>query len=169
MQQGAQVRFNTVTGMRFKATVDTAAVDEYIAQGYTVTMGTLISPADIIGSFDALTFEADENNYLDVVTTGYFNEETGTIAGSISNIKEANYGRDFVGRGYATITKDGKSVTFYNDYYEGAVANNTRSLKFVSQAVIDDGSVSNYSEDQQQLINLWAAAADWSKPTAETE
>lgn len=172
---GASIRLNEKNGIRFYSDVDFDKVAQLEAAGYTVQLGTIIAPKDVVYSdayqiYNDLTTEIDHVVVPFDTTKGLYEEGNFEgVVGSIVEIKEANYGRDFVGRGYATITKDGKSVTFYNDYYEGAVANNTRSLKFVSQAVIDDGSVSNYSEDQQQLINLWAAAADWSKPTAEAE
>ncbi len=156
MIAGAGVRFNEVTGMRYKATVDTQDVAYYEAQGYTVTMGTLIAPADKFASYEDLTFEADANNYLDVVTTGYFNEETGTIAGSISNIKEANYGRNFIARSYVKLEKDGETYVSY------AVANdNTRSIKTLANAVLDDDTMVPENEAQLDLLNKWAAASDW--------
>ncbi len=155
MVQGASVRFNEVTGMRYKATVNTEDVAYYEAEGYTVTMGTLIAPADKL-TYETLTFQADANNFLDVVTTGYFNEETGTIAGSISNIKEANYGRNFIARSYVKLTKDGETYVSY------ATANdNTRSIKTLANAVLDDDTMIPENEAQLELLNKWAAASDW--------
>ncbi len=156
MVQGASVRFNEVTGMRYKATVNTEDVAYYEGKGYTVTMGTLIAPADKFASYEELTFQADANNFLDVVTTGYFNEETGTIAGSISNIKEANYGRNFIARAYVKLTKDGETYVSY------ATANdNTRSIKALANAVLDDDTMIPENEAQIELLNKWAAASDW--------
>lgn len=166
---GASIRLNEKNGIRFYSDVDFDKVAQLEAAGYTVQLGTIIAPKDVVYNddyslYNDFTTEIDHVVVPFDTTKGLYKEGNFEgVVGSIVEIKEANYGRNFVGRGYATITKDGKSVTFYSDYYEGAVANNTRSLKYVSQATIDAGSISNYSEEQQQLINLWAAAADWSK------
>ena len=153
MVQGAQVRFNEVTGMRYKATVDTAAVDEYIALGYTVTMGTLIAPADFYDNYTDLTFDTTQS-YLDVVTGGYYNNIEGTIAGSIAEIKEKNYGRNFIARSYVKLAKDGIETVCY-----ATENDNTRSIKYLAQAIINDGNYAN--ESQLAWLNKWAAAADW--------
>ena len=158
MVEGAQLRFNEVIGMRYRATVDAAAVAAYEAEGYDVEMGTLISPADIIGSFDALTFEADENNYIDVVTDGYYATSENEIAGSIVNIKETNIGRNYIARSYVKLTaKDGSVYVSY-----ATETDNTRSVKFLANAVIDDDALP-VNTAQVALIEKWAAAADWKK------
>ena len=156
MVEGAQLRFNEFIGMRYRATVDAAAVAAYEAEGYDVEMGTLISPADIIGSFDALTFEAGEDNYLNVVTTGYYATSENEIAGSIVNIKETNVGRNYIARSYVKLTaKDGSVYVSY-----ATENDNTRSVKFLAKAVIDDDALPANTA-QVALIKKWAVAADF--------
>ncbi len=158
MVEGAQLRFNEFIGMRYRATVDAAAVAAYEAEGYDVEMGTLISPADIIGSFDALTFEADANNYINVVTTGYYATSENEIAGSIVNIKETNVGRNYIARSYVKLTaKDGSVYVSY-----ATENDNTRSVKFLAKAVIDNDALP-VNTAQVALIEKWAVAADWKK------
>ncbi len=173
MLLGASIRLNEVNGIRFYSNVDFDKVAELEAAGYTVQLGTIIAPKDIVFN-DTYKINNDFTTEIDNVVVPFdtskgLYEEVGFkgVVGSIVKIKEANYGRNFVGRGYATITKDGKSITFYSNYYDGDASNNTRSLKSVSQVIIDNGSISNYSEEHQQLINTWASAADWSKPVVE--
>ncbi|MBQ4156170.1 MAG: hypothetical protein IJD90_05140, partial [Clostridia bacterium] len=140
-----------------------------------VDLGTVIAPKDVVYSddyqiYNDFTTEIDHVKIPYDRSKGLYTEgDFEGIVGSIVNIKEANYGRNFVGRGYVTITKDGKSLTFFSDYYDSDIANNTRSLKFVSQAVIDSGNIVDYPEDIQELINTWASAADWSEPVSEAE
>ena len=155
MVQGAGVRFNEVTGMRSKATVNTDDVAYYEGKGYTVTMGTLIAPADKL-TYETLTFQADANNFLDVVTTGYFDEDMGTIAGSISNIKEANYGRNFIARSYVKLTKDGETTTIYSE------APSTRSIKYIANACKNDTTFyESLDEEYKAKVDVWAAAHDF--------
>ena len=120
-------------------------------------MGTLIAPADKFASYEGLTFDADDNNYLDVVTTGYFDEEKGTIAGSIVNIKETNVGRNYIARSYVKLTKDGETYVSY-----ATENDNTRSVKFLAKAVIDNDALPANTA-QVALIEKWAVAADWKK------
>ena len=155
MVEGAALRFNEVIGMRYKATVNTEDVAYYEGKDYTVTMGTLIAPADKFASYEELTFQADANKFLDVVTTGYFDEDKGTIAGSIVNIKETNVGRNFIARSYVKLTKDGETYVSYANNND-----NTRSIKFLANAVIDNDALP-VNTAQVALIEKWAAAADW--------
>lgn len=175
MLLGASIRLNEKNGIRFYSDVDFDKVAQLEAAGYTVQLGTIIAPKDIVFN-DTYQINNDFTTEIENVVVpfdtskGLYEEgDFKGVVGSIVEIKEANYGRGFVGRGYATITKDGKSITFYSDYYAGDASNNTRSLKSVSQVIIDNGSISNYPEEQQQLINTWASAADWSKPVVEAE
>jgi hypothetical protein len=102
-----------------------------------------------------LTFDTTES-YLDVVTGGYYNNIEGTIAGSIAEIREKNYGRNFIARSYVKLAKDGIETVCY-----ATENDNSRSIKYLAQAVINDGSYAN--EAQLAWLNKWAAAADFKK------
>ncbi len=154
MVSGAQVRFNEVTGLRYRAQVDKAAIDNYKADGYTVTMGTLIAPADYYESYTDMTLDTDKT-ILNVVTTGYYSEDNGIIAGTIAKIKETNWGRDFIARAYVKLEKDGEVFVCYADDND-----NTRSLKQVSISALEDDTVT-HTQEQLDLLDKWSKAQDY--------
>lgn len=154
MISGAQARFNQVNGLRFRAQVDKAAIENFVANGYTVTMGTLIAPADYYASYTDMTLDTDKT-ILNVVTTGYYNEENGTIAGSIGKIKTDNIGRNFIARAYVKLEKDGEVFVSYADDND-----NTRSLKQVSISALADDTA-DYTQEQLDQLDTWSKANDW--------
>lgn len=154
MVEGAQVRFNQVNGLRFRANVDKAALQNFVANGYTVTMGTLIAPADYYASYTDMTLDTDKR-ILNVVTTSFYNEEAGTIAGSIGKIKDENIGRNFIARAYVMVEKDGETLVFYADDND-----NTRSLKQVSISALEDDTA-DYTQEQKDFLDTWSKANDW--------
>lgn len=154
MVEGAGVRFNQVNGLRFRANVDKAALQNFVANGYTVTMGTLIAPADYYASYTDMTLDTDKK-ILNVVTTSFYNEEAGTIAGSIGKIKDENIGRNFIARAYVMVEKDGETLVFYADDND-----NTRSLKQVSISALEDDTA-DYTQEQRDFLDTWSKANDW--------
>ena len=168
MENGASIRLGSVNGIRFYTTVDTAKIAELKAAGATVEMGTLIAPKDLIGDSE-LTFNLDAGKYVDVAykASEYYTEGNFTgIVGSIVNIKEANtaysaengnIAREFVGRGYVKVTKDGKTTITYADYSDGNISNNSRSLAYVSYKLVQNTEIFNqYSKDIQEKVEKWA-------------
>lgn len=170
MADGAAMRLNKVTGIRYYTNVDSAKIESAMADGYEVEMGTLIAPADKIGE-NGLTFEdMDAANYLDVKYTAkdedgkfvYFEEDGfAGIVGSIANIKDSNANRKFVGRGYVKYTKDGVTETVYADYSNGDVANNTRTISGIATTVKANSTYfDSLTEAQQATVNYWAEKAE---------
>lgn len=168
MQEGASIRLNVVNGIRFYTNVDASVVEAIKTAGATVTMGTLITPADLLGDKD-LTLDCGVSlaNVVYAANLGGSWNDKGFV-GSIVNIKESNtynaqtgnLNRPFVGRGYITVTLGETTKTIYADYYGGDVANNTRSVSFVANAFKNDSS-SNYSSlvaEIKALIDRWASA-----------
>lgn len=157
MKAGASIRLNNQNGIRFYTTVDTEKLAELKAvEGNTVELGTLIAPADLVT--DELTHEIGEANFIDVkyVADEYYEENT--FVGSIVEIKEANYGRAFIGRGYVKVTDANGEVT----YYYATQDDNSRSLKVVANALKNDSKNTALYEANKDLVDTWAAAADWS-------
>ena len=110
-------------------------------------MGTLIAPL----TYGELTLDSGAIN---VVTPGYFFETPGVIAGSIVSIKDKNITRDFIARGYVTLTKDEVSTTYY-----ASQPNEGRSLKTVAAACVEDISFFNMLNDaQKEQVTAWANA-----------
>ena len=148
MKKGAAIRLNDGGGLRFYTTVDAEKLDSLIAGGATVEMGTLIAPADLLGT-EELTLETDVSKRIIVpydYNMGYF-EDGNTFIGSIIGIKEGNteyntvsgnISRNYIGRGYVTVTKGNDSYTSYAEYYQSDVSNNTRSVKRISISLKND-------------------------------
>ena len=162
MNYGASIRLNNKNGIRFYTSVDQERIAELQASGATVELGTIIAPADLIsGEF---THE-DENidvKYVAENSDGSFKYYQGIngwsgVVGSIVNVKDTNISRSFVARGYVKVTDGDNSYTYYADYYDGNMTNNTRSLQYVASALKND--TANYErldESLKILVDKWA-------------
>ena len=140
-------------GLRFKTKIHKAYLEQLIeAYGAeNVSVGTLITPADILGNKD-FTHELGENGvaYIDVAasigapfgTDGDFN----VYAGSIVNIKEGNLGRNFSAVGYIKIV-DGDSV-----YYEYSESIATRNVSEIATDALEDTSA-EYGEGYENKVS----------------
>lgn len=168
MESGASIRLGKVNGIRFYTNVDTKKIEELKADGATVEMGTLIAPKDLLGD-EELTLDLDASKYVDVAYKAdeYYTEGSFTgIVGSIVNIKETtkanptsgNIAREFVGRGYVKVTKDGVTTITYADYADNNIANNSRSLAYVSYKMSNEqpDALKEYSETIQEKVTKWA-------------
>ena len=173
MESGAEIRLSIENGIRFITKVDSAKIAKLQSYGATVELGTLIAPADLIGS-EELTFDLDKSKYVDVPYTAtkdgcfeWHQDVDGQIAGSLLNIIETNsdfsvdngnVARDFIGRGYVKVTIDGKTTITYAEYADGDIANNSRSLAYVANALKNDAA--NYeglTDTQKELVDNWAS------------
>ena len=147
----AQLRIGAVNGIRFITNIDSDLVAQAKADGYTVTMGTLIAPLES----GELTLDTDP--VLDIPTTGWYANNEGEIAASIVNIKETNITKDFVARGYVKLEKEGEDTKVYyaTQPTEG------RSLKTVAGACVADNSFFNMLNDaQKEQVTTWATWAN---------
>ncbi|MGN0114209.1 MAG: hypothetical protein ACI396_02665, partial [Acutalibacteraceae bacterium] len=171
MVKGAALRLTNGNGLRFYTMVDSDKIAELQALGATVELGTLIAPKDVLGE-DDLTFGSSKyiNVKYEAIEDGayYWHKDVeGQIAGSIINIKESNtsystangnIARDFVGRGYVKVTLNGTTVITYADYAENDVANNTRSLAYVADALKNDTAKYDALADSTKvLVDNWAS------------
>ena len=168
--EGASVRLGTPTGLRFEATVDSNDWD-YLINRYgaeNVTMGTIITPSTNATTDAEMTFAYLNTNattttkYLNV-TAGDFYKKVGddfVIAGSIANISENNYTKNYVGRAYIKVV-DGDS-TFYL-YATGA---QSRNISYIaSQALLD----TKPAEDKENGYIYQLDENKWSCYDPETE
>ena len=148
--EGAQIRIGAVNGIRFITSVDAELVETAKQEGYTVTMGTIIAPADAEASLFTV-----EGALAKTISEGYYNENSGQIAGSLVNIKAKNISRTFAARGFVTLTKGGNSTTYYSDINEG------RSLQGVAATCkAESGSPNSFydslSDTQKAMVDAWA-------------
>ncbi len=171
MESGAAIRLGEVNGIRFYTKVDQEKIAKLIEEGATVEMGTLIAPKDLIGETE-LTLDlakkevkkAIDVKYQAKATDGknfkYYTEKGGFsgIVGTIANVKEANIAREFVGRGYVKVTKDGKTTITYAKYAENNITNNSRSLAYVAYKMTTEQpeELKQYSETIQDKVSKWA-------------
>lgn len=183
METGAAIRLNEQNGIRFYTSVDTEKLSDLKSEGYSVELGTLISPVDLLGA-DELTLDIDKNKYINIPYTAKTYYEDSSIdfigiVGSIVNIKESttvnvtsgNIARDFVGRGYL-ILKDSSGNTIsteYADYANSVVANNTRSLKTIAFALANDTDTQAQElyNSHKTLIDKWKNALVYHPETIE--
>ena len=160
---GASIRLNAKTGLRFYTVVDKDKVSSLRSNGYTVQLGTLIAPYDLVNGKE-LTFDLEKNTFADVkyLADEYYTESSGFsgIVGSIVNIQESttsnptsgNIARYFVARGYAKITDDKSNTTVvYADYS----MNKPRSLGYVAYMLKNDTS-----EVAQALYQAFSSDVD---------
>ena len=144
----AQLRIGNVNGIRFITNVNADLIETAESEGYTVTMGTLIAPL----SYGTLTTATDP--VINIAAPGYYREQAGKLAASIVNIKPKNITKDFVARGYVTLTKDGESTTYY-----ATQPSEGRSLKTVAAAaLVDETFFARLNEAQQAQVSAWAQA-----------
>ena len=178
MKSGAAIRLTNGNGLRFITAFDAVKIARLQELGATVELGTLIAPKDLLGEND-LTFGLDSSKYVDVkyeaknADSSYIwhdndnGDNAGQIAGSIVGIKESgtkfsaengNIARDFVGRGYVKVTFGDETVITYASYASGDIANNTRSLASVAQALKDDtAKYDALDSDVKSLVDNWAS------------
>ena len=160
MQKGASARIGSVSGIRFFTTIDQNKICDLINNGAIVEKGTLIAPSDIIGNSDFTTGIGKENvDYIKVkslIGTAFYSENT--LAGSIVNIKDKNITRDFIGRGYVNVKIGKIEKTYYADYYDNDIKNNTRSINYIAKnyRISNNEEYLSLSEKQKFLIDNWA-------------
>lgn len=165
MENGAAMRLKAVSGIRFYTKVDTDKIATLRDSGYTVTMGTLISPENLLGE-EELTLEAaaDKVNVAYTADTYYTEKEFTGVVGSLVNIKDKNINRRFVGRGYVTVTLGDYTKTIYADYYDSNVKNNTRTVAYLAKAVAADTEYyASLDEAHKAIVDKFATAYDESQ------
>lgn len=136
--RACEVRRVWPSGVRFVTAVERTQMDALSSCDAvtSIRIGTLILPRDMLEGV-TLTRAIETLDVAATVGTWYGEEgDSYLFAGSVTNIKEANYGREFVGVGYATVTlRNGKTLTVYAD----AVLGGTYGR--MAQALLSDRNV----------------------------
>ena len=159
MQNGASVRKDEPTGLRFRSLLskeDYNKLTENVGEGkdYTsLTFGMLIAPQDyaekkelneanVFGKNAVYTFDENDTDSEKLKILNLYDNEMHetkdgemSFTGILTNVKSVNYNRRFVGVGYIkAVDKNGKAA------YKYASANdNARSVIEVAQAAIEKG------------------------------
>ncbi|MBQ8885378.1 MAG: hypothetical protein IJY62_03315 [Clostridia bacterium] len=177
MKTGASVRIAAAktSGIKFQTNLDRATVDAVIAAkgANNVSFGTLIVPKDYLTDGVTPTFASLNKagkKVLDVPSTGFLTatETEYTYWGSIVDILEANYKREFVGIGYMKVVEADGTVSYtYADY----LASNARSVYTIASDALGDvnptqegkyqfaveGGYSPYDETARGILSAYVA------------
>lgn len=146
MRQGAAMRLNEQTGIRFYTNVNENQISAIESYGATVQMGTIIAHKNNIKGYEVSLETPEEiGGKLTYVTVpynqsyGYYSEgQFAGVVGSLVNIKDHNANTDFIGRGYITITKGDFTKTIYADYVDDNVYNHSRSVGLIAYSLRED-------------------------------
>ena len=167
MVNGAAIRLDSPTGMRFQTYLDQSA---YAYLSGNVTFGTLIAKADDISvngvvDYSLLTTDAAITKLNVPGVTSKSNDKFFYFSGVLSTIKEHHYDWKFAARGYMVVTyADGSTQLFYAN-----VTDNARSVAEVAEKALADvksvktdvycnkvdGGYSVYSDEKRTVIEVF--------------
>ena len=165
---GASARLKTDSGLRFASAIDKKSIGfldglEKAGLIKSYSYGTLITLAKYASEInnnvtheklDAFAAKKGiKNAYVDVEVTGWYTqtEDSYIFVGSIVNIKDKNYTREYASVGYLTVTMADDSVlTVYADYSDVKA----RSVSYVAACALCDETVS-YDETQTKILNAF--------------
>lgn len=140
---GASIRTNEPTGLRFEAVVDAATYDSAIADGKS--FGAFILPKDYLtaANITAITNHKDQftavEKYLEKEdVAGELKGSVYTLKYSIADLHYYNYNRVFVGMFFIKTVGADNAVSY--QYFTVNAANNERSVAFVAKAAVENGS-----------------------------
>jgi uncharacterized repeat protein (TIGR02543 family) len=143
---GASVRMNTPSGLRFETTVSKAMIDQIAAiDGASFKVGTLIVPTDKLGStnFTKADLDAAGIDYAEL-TTDLKNAEAEngvyTVYASLTNIRPENYTRKFSAISYIEVKIGDETYLVYDEYVE---ADNARSVYDVAYRLLTETDATN--------------------------
>ncbi len=92
-------------------------------------------------------------------------EEFYEINGSIVDLKERNYTREFVGRAYIRYEKDGVAEYTFADYAGGNVTNNARSATYVAQKAQESDKESTAAKEWVKTAYIEGLAEEYKATT----
>lgn len=166
MTDGASVRVDTTeaktSGIRFASTVNLDQYNALLAQGATITTGTLIVPTNSLtvkeiadADFTKETLLAkgliENTHFYDIVNTGneWVEGEDGTWYATLYDIQD--YERLFSAVGYVTVELNGVSTTYYAEYYSV----DARSIAQVAETLMSgetEGDEGKWTAAQEAVL-----------------
>lgn len=139
-----------VGGIRFQATVTSDNMTAIASDA--ITEGMLITANDIYQNHESKIFTDSTYTMKNIENSGWYNGNIGTYCGSIVNIIESNYIRDFIARAYVTVNyTDGTSETYYSGM------SGIRNIADIATAVKAD-NYGGLDEKYHSIIDIFAAA-----------
>ena len=153
--EGASIRADSYSGLRFGATYEIAwydALEDFFGMS-AMTVGVLIVPSDYLADGTAFTHAALSEKYdvlADIVNRRWYSEEgVYSCYGTLSDLKDENYARKFSARAYLKIVDDkGVETYLYSPYVE---ADHSRSAHQVATAAYAD-TTSGYTPEMKEAI-----------------
>lgn len=142
---GASIRTNEPTGLRFEAVVDAATYDSAIADGKS--FGAFILPKDYLTKANITEITNHKEQFVAPAVEKYLEKEdvAGELKGSVYTLKYSiadlhyyNYNRVFVGMFFIKTVGADNAVSY--QYFTVNAANNERSVAFVAKAAVENGS-----------------------------
>ncbi|MGN0115088.1 MAG: family 16 glycosylhydrolase, partial [Acutalibacteraceae bacterium] len=154
MLRGASIRYSNPTGLRYYTDIDKTALEKLEAMGATVQLGTLICPKDILSFEDLrLDMQGENINVLYDSREWYIKGDFSGFVGSITDIKSENITREYVGRGYATVTLGDYTKTVYADYKNAVERNNTRTISYIADCIKNSDTYNNLADFKKEIID----------------
>lgn len=156
-QEGAAIRFDLkdtdgkpLGGIRFMTRIN---AEEQVLNSAAISEGTLITANDLYIEKGKSELRLDSDyTKINIVNEGWYGGQTGTYCGSVVKIAESNWIREFIGRGYVTITyNDGTSTTIYSNM------TGVRTIKGVAQAVIN-ANYAGVPDEYKSVIDIFSHA-----------
>lgn len=143
---GASIRTNEPTGLRFEAVVDATTYDSVIADG-NKSFGAFILPKDYLTKANITEITNHKEQFAAPTVEKYLEKEdvAGELKGSVYTLKYSiadlhyyNYNRVFVGMFFIKTVGADNAVSY--QYFTVNAANNERSVAFVAKAAVENGS-----------------------------
>ncbi len=151
---GASIRMHVNSGIRFETLVRTSLLAAITDGGAAYTIGTLITPTDLLsGEFTAEALSAAGVAYADLTSNDAgvnllaSGSDTAFLA-SVININAQNYARAFSAISYLEIAAGGETYRIYSDY---SAENNSRSVYEVAKAAYADAE-HGYTAAQLSIV-----------------
>ena len=162
MMDGASVRLDNPTGLRFRAVLGGDFLNLIMSanEGETVRYGILITPTDYIekagGIFtvealNSLTYSTKYIlGYADKLVSGGEADGYYEFTAVLANVKEYNYERAFSAIAFVSVDDGNGNVEYYYSDYNASV--NSRTISAVAKAAYNDISSKNSGEYKYEIV-----------------
>ena len=180
MEKGASARIDaTGDGLLFAADWDIPAEHKAALETAGAVCGMIIAPLDhivedgeinedsVFGTESPYYFAGDEEvagkKYIYNIDAHEMDSDKdgkSEMTGALINVRTQNFVREYVGRAYVAIptATEGVYDYYFANYFGGDVANNTRSMYYVAQGLIEQNDT-NKTALQTKYIDAYATTA----------
>ena len=138
MRDGAGVRLNNGSGLRFLVDVDKATYEAGVEAGMITGIGTIIAPTSYLTGRE-LSHELGANYYFEI-PTAQWQVENVWYSAALKNISVDQYARSFSARGYMQIQYTSGAGYIYTEYNEAEHARSIYQVANMAYADYNEGS-----------------------------